>query len=145
MTATAATPVWTRGEAIERLRHDLQKLTDDEHSMCQVAAQKGIFCHGFRRWDDREFHRKWKPAIGTSTFLTRAQMEEFANLWQLTEQVRLRVCFACDAGTLSPGACRGWEEFGNDALASHCAGVLGVQVRIAEGETPGGGLTDSTP
>ena len=98
--------------------------------MCQIAAQKGIFCRGFRRWHDSEFHKKWKSAIGVSSHLTREQMEEFANLWQLAEQVRLRVCFACDAETLSHGACRGWDEFRNDDLARYCADVLGASVQV---------------
>jgi hypothetical protein len=139
MTAPAEQPVWTRGKAIDRLRGCLEKLTDEERSMCQVAAEKGIFCRGFRRWSNAEFHRKWKPAIGSSTFLTRAQMEEFANLWQLTEQVRLRVPFACDAGALAHGACGGWDEFGADALEGFCADVLGVHVRIAQREIPAPG------
>ncbi len=75
----------SRREAIGRLRTALLALTDDEHSICQVAAERGIFCHGFRRWNAAEFDRRWKSAIGRSTHLSRAQIEEFANLWQLAE------------------------------------------------------------
>jgi len=121
---------WTRREAIDRLRAALSALTDDERSMCQVAAEKGIFCRGFRRWHASEFHRKWRMAIGSSTHLTRPQMETFANLWQLTEQVRLRVGFACDAEALEPGACRGWNEFSNQDLARFCRQILGADVTI---------------
>ncbi len=130
LTGPAAAQVWARDDAIRHLRESLLKLTDDEHSMCQIAADKGVFCRGFRRWSNADFHRKWKAAIGVSTFLTRDQMERFANFWQLTEQIRLRVCFACDAETLSHGACRGWDEFGNDQLARYCADVLGVSVQV---------------
>jgi hypothetical protein len=131
MTEGAAAPaVWTREEAIGRLRAWLLKLTDEEHSMCQIAAEKDIFCRGFRRWHDSEFHRRWKSAIGSSTHLTREQMEEFANLWQLAEQIRMRVCLACDAQTMAHGACRGWDEFGNDDLARYCADVLGANVQV---------------
>lgn len=132
MTPAATGAVWTRDEAIRRLRQALLELTDEDHSMCQVAAKKGVFCRGFRRWHDSEFSRKWKPAIGSSTYLTRCQMEEFANLWQLAEQVRLRVCFACDAETIADGACRGWNEFGNDQLAWYCADVLKANVRVVD-------------
>lgn len=131
-TGPSGTQVWSRDGAIRRLRDSLEKLTDEDHSMCQIAAKNGIFCGGFRRWNDSEFHRKWKPAIGSSTFLTRTQMEEFANFWQLTEQIRLRACFACDAQALSHGACRGWDEFGNADLAKHCAEVLGADVQVAD-------------
>jgi hypothetical protein len=100
--------------------------------MCQVAAEKRIFCRGFRRWHDAEFLRKWKSAIGSSTHLNRGQMEEFANFWQLVEQTRLGVSFACDAQTLCHGACRGWDEFGNDQLARYCSDVLKENVRVID-------------
>ena len=130
MTAAAGAVTWTRDEAIRRLRAGLLRLTDDEHSMCQVAAERGIFCMGFRRWHDAEFHEKWKKAIGVSSHLTREQMEEFANLWQLAEQIRLRVTLACDAEKASHGACRGWDEFANRDLSRYCADVLGVNVEV---------------
>ena len=89
--------VWTRSEAIDRLRAALQPMCGTDRSMCDVAAEKGIFCRGFRRWHDSEFHRRWRGALGTSTHLTRAQMERLADLWQLSEQLRCGVAFACDA------------------------------------------------
>jgi hypothetical protein len=123
-------PTWARQEAIDRLRGTLARLTDEEHSMCQVAADQGIFCRGFRRWHEAAFDRQWRRAIGSSTHLTRPQMETFANLWQLTEQVRLRIGFACDAEAVCPGACRGWNEFGNDQISRYCSQVLGVDVKV---------------
>jgi hypothetical protein len=124
--------VWTRSETIARLRESLLKLSDDEHSMCQVAAQRGIFCRGFQRWHDHEFHDRWKAIIGESTHLTRLQMEELANVWQLTEQIRNRVCLACDAQTMSHGACRGWDEFSNETLAGYCNEILGQNVVVTD-------------
>ena len=130
--SAARREVWTRPEAIARLREALLKLTDDEHSMCQVAAERGIFCHGFRRWRDGEFDRGWRAAIGRSTHLSREQLEELANVWQLAEQIRQRVALACDAETLTHGACRGWAEFDNDDLARHCREILGKDVVVAD-------------
>ena len=112
---------WSRNEAIARLRAALLALTDDEHSMCQIAGQRGIFCNGFRRWNGAEFDRRWKFAIGRSTHLTRPQMEECANLWQLTEQIRQRDPLACDAKTTGPAPCRGWNEFSDAELSRFCA------------------------
>jgi len=129
---SASAPVWRRGDAIARLRAALVQLCDDEHSLCQVAAARGIFCQGFRRWNAAEFDRHWKKAIGRSTHLSREQMEEFANLWQLAEQIRQRVTLACDARINGLGGCRGWEEFSNDDLSRFCADVLGQSVRVVE-------------
>ncbi|MEO6324777.1 MAG: hypothetical protein ABIT01_18585, partial [Thermoanaerobaculia bacterium] len=44
----------TRNYAIRKLREYLLTLTDEDHSMCEVAARKGIFCKGFQRWSDDE-------------------------------------------------------------------------------------------
>lgn len=125
-------PVWTREEAIARLREELIRMTDDEHSMCQVAAERGIFCHGFRRWSAAEFDRHYRNSIGRSTHLSRPQMEEFANLWQLAEQIRTGVNFACDQQAAERGACRGWDEFSNDDLARFCSDILGKSVEVVE-------------
>jgi hypothetical protein len=108
-------------------------MTDEEHSMCQVAADRGIFCRGFRRWNEAEFDRRWQKYIGRSTHLSRAQVEEYANLWQLAEQIRRRVSLACDVHTMGPqGPCRGWNEFSNADLARFCNDVLGENVEVIE-------------
>ena len=130
--AAPAPEVWSRAEAIEKLRPALLKLSGDGRSMCQVAAERGIFCGGFRRWPDREFHERWRSLIGVSTHLTRDQMEELADIWQLSEQLRHRVALACDAQTISPGACRGWDEFSNRDLELFCGEILGRLAVVSE-------------
>ena len=127
-----AATVLSRPQAISRLRESLVRLADEDHSMCQVAADRGIFCHGFRRWDSREFDRRWRNAIGRSTHLTRAQMEEFANVWQLAEQIRQGVSLSCDTRSRAGGPCRGWEEFSNADLSRFCADVLGENIVVTE-------------
>lgn len=124
--------VWTRREAIDRLRAFLQPMCANERSMCEVAANERIFCRGFRRWHDAEFHRRWKGALGYTTHLSRAQMERLADVWQLSEQIRSGIAFACDANAQNPGACRGWDEFSNDALARFCNDLLGVRAVVVE-------------
>ena len=123
---------WTRAEAITRLRTALVDLCGDGRSMCRVAAESGIFCRGFGRWPEREFHERWKPLIGVSTHLSRPQMERLADIWQLSEQLRHHVALACDAQALCPGACRGWNEFSNSDLARFCKETLGRSVVVTE-------------
>lgn len=132
MSAVEAPQVWHRSQAISHLRGALLAMTDDEHSLCQVAAERGIFCRGFRRWGEAEFDRRWRKYIGRSTHLTRAQMEEYANVWELAEQIRRRVSLACDAQTATHGPCRGWNEFSNAELARFCNDVLGENVDVIE-------------
>ena len=130
---------WTREEAVARLRPILRKLCGQEQSLCRLASERGTFCGGFRRWPAREFHRRLRPHIGTSTHLTRSQMEAFADIWQLSEQLRLGVTLACDAASLSPGACRGWEELSDADLTISCRELLGKAVTVGgQGDTLGG-------
>ncbi len=113
MSALPTPAGWTRPEAIACLRSRLMALTDGEHSICKVAADRGIFCRGFRRWNDREFHDRFKGTLGVSTHLTRLQMEELADLWQLSEQLSQGIALACDAPATARdrAACQGWDEF----------------------------------
>ncbi len=107
----------TRQHSIEALRDALSGIADTDKSMCRVAAERGIFCRGFLRWTPREFDRRWHGSIGRSTHLSREQMERFADLWQLIEQVRAGVSLACDANRDPKSPCRGWDEFSDEDLA----------------------------
>jgi len=126
------TEVWTRDEAIAKLREALLKLSDGERSLCTVAAELGIFCHGFRRWTDDAFSRGWTRALGRSTHLSRPQMERLADIWLLSEQLRLRVACACDLAAAGGGVCRGWYGFSNADLERCCEQILGRNVAIVE-------------
>ena len=107
-------------------------MTDDDKSLCRVAAETGLFCGGFRRWSVPEFDRRWRDFIGRSTHLTRSQMEEYANVWQLTEQVARGVALACDTAGTAPAPCRGWNEFSNAVLGQFCADLLGENGAVVE-------------
>ena len=125
MSASAPPAGWTREAAIASLREQLLRLTDGEHSICRVAAERGIFCRGFRRWNDHEFHARWKGVLGASTHLTRPQMEELADLWQLAEQLARKVALACDAPADARTACRGWKEFTDLEIQRFCSDLTG--------------------
>jgi hypothetical protein len=132
VTTESSPRIWHREQAVSRLRASLLAMTDEEHSLCQVAAERGIFCRGFRRWSQSEFDRRWRKYLGRSTHLSREQMEEYANVWELAEQIRRRVSLACDAQTAARGPCRGWNEFSNADLARFCSDVLGENVEVVE-------------
>jgi hypothetical protein len=125
--------VISRGEAIGRLRHYLKTLTDDEHSMCQVAAKKGIFCHGFARFSDEELKKRFAGLLSLRPKLNRWQVEELANRWELARQMVDGVTLACDAQTIEHDTCRGWDDFPNEQLARFCADLLGLDVAVTDG------------
>jgi hypothetical protein len=104
-----------------------------DRSLCRVAAERGIFCRGFRRWSLAEFDRRWRKAIGRSTHLTQVQMEQLADLWQLTEQVRQGVALACDAIPSAQSPCRGWDELSDEELARFCRELVRDTVSIPVG------------
>ncbi len=136
MSAGAAPAAWTRDEAIARLRIRLVEIAGVERSICRVAAERGIFCRGFRRWNDSEFHERCKATLGVSTHLTRAQMERLADIWQLSEQLRHGVGLACDAPAGSHGACRGWEEFSDQEIREFSCEMIAQAQAQAQGEAP---------
>lgn len=109
-----------REQTIDALRGRLTRIAGSDASLCRVAAERGIFCRGFRRWHISEFDRRWRGAIGRSTHLSRAQMERFADLWQLTEQICRGASLACDAASADGSPCGGWEEFSDEELARFC-------------------------
>ena len=116
---------WTREGAVALLRERLARLADGEHSICKLAADRGIFCRGFRRWNDSEFHDRFKGTLGVSTHLTRPQMEELADLWQLSEQLSQGIALACDAPACARAACRGWDEFTDLEIQGFCCEMIG--------------------
>ncbi len=124
MSALPTPAGWTREGAVAVLRERLARMADGEHSICWMAADRGIFCRGFRRWNDREFHERWKATLGVSTHLNRAQMEEFADLWQQSEQLCHGIALACDLPPAARAACRGWDEFTDLELQGFCCDLI---------------------
>jgi hypothetical protein len=121
----------TRAEAVGRLRYELKRLTDDEHSMCQVAAKKGIFCHGFARFSDEELRKRFAGIVRSRPKVNRWQLEELANRWELARQIVQGVALACDAQTRDHDTCRGWDDFSNEEIARFCSDLLGLDVVVS--------------
>jgi hypothetical protein len=109
-----------RDVSIRHLRGWLTSEAGNESSVCRIASERGIFCGGFRRWSPAEFDRRCRRAIGRSTHLSREQMERYADIWQLIEQLRQGVALACDAAPGASSPCRGWAEFSDEELARFC-------------------------
>jgi len=119
-----------RPEAVARLRDALVALTDDEHSMCQVAAEKGIYCRGFRRLSDEEFRERYDWLYARHPKAPRAEIEELANQWELARQIVRRVPLSCDAELRDRDTCNGWNDFTNTDLERFCREILHKNVEI---------------
>jgi hypothetical protein len=125
----------SRREAVDLLRRHLLELTDEEHSICQVASEHGIFCGGFRRWGTTEFRERYREVVARRG-LSRAQQEYLANSWQLARQVAVNVALGGAAPGRGPHTSRGWGDFTNDELARFLRELLAVEAVVVPDADP---------
>lgn len=120
----------TREHAIRRIRRVLVLLTDEEHSICRVSAEKGLFCKGFSRYTDEELRRRYRWLVNREPEISRERLEDLADRWQLARQVFDDVPLACDAQQIEKDTCGGWDEFTNEELARFCSELLHEEVQV---------------
>lgn len=120
----------TREEAIARIREKLVGLTDEENCMCKVAAERGIFCNGFRQFGDKELRERYWWIVRKRPDITRAELETIANDWQLAQQDVRDLPIACDVQTKVHDTCRGWNDFSNEQLGAFVKQLTGEEVRV---------------
>jgi hypothetical protein len=128
--------VVTRETAVARLRRNLIALSEEGKSVCRLAAEKGIFCRGFLRDSDDELCFRYAAAIENDAQLTRAELEERANAWQLERQQQEGTLLCCDVQYMGYETCRAWDEFSNEELSTFCAEMLGENVHVAGKVSP---------
>jgi hypothetical protein len=121
----------TRDETIQALRRALLDLTDDEHSICEVAGKMNVFCGGFAQWKSHELRARYDWIVRHNPRLTRAELEELANRWQLARQFVRETPLACDTQAIEHHTCRGWDEFSDAELAQHLQQLTGEEVQVA--------------
>jgi len=121
----------TRDALVERLRAHLLTLTDDDHSICLVAAERGIFCRGFARLNSTELREKfhWLEEKAHRP-LTTSELKERANQWELSRQQANAVPIACDAEQHDRDQCNGWDGFSDEALARFHQELLGEAIEV---------------
>jgi hypothetical protein len=127
--------VINREEAIGRLRRKLIELTANEKSACQVAAERGIFCGGFRRYTDHELREAYRHIVLRNPSISRPELEKAANQWQLERQADVGTLLACDTQHMFYETCRGWNDFNNAQLARFCFELVGEEVVVTGDRT----------
>lgn len=120
----------TRNAVIDLLRDHLQALCDDETSICMVAARKGIFCKGFRRFTDQELRQKFDWIASSRPELDRAELEDVINKYKLGRSSALGLSLSCDAQMIDRDTCLGWDEFKDAELQKFYQEWLGEPVEI---------------
>ncbi|HEX7616879.1 MAG TPA: hypothetical protein VF554_16575 [Thermoanaerobaculia bacterium] len=129
--------VVSRAWAIRSLREFLMTLTDEDHSMCRVATDRGIFCQGFRKLNDADLKAHFAGLVKRRPGVNRWQLEALGNQWELARQTVNGLPLACDVEQKEHGTCGGWDDMSNEDLARYCAELLGQDVVV----TPQGTLT----
>lgn len=119
-----------REEAVARLKRFLLLLVDEEHSMCKIAAEKGILCGGFTQYSDRDLKRRYAWLVERDPGMNRTELEESANKWQLARQLVHNLPIACDTQAVERDTCRGWDDFSDQELAHYCHEILGQKIEI---------------
>ena len=129
-TPKAAPETIAREDAIRILREKFLELVDDENSICKVAAEKGIFCHGFQRYSDFELRKSYRWIARKDRGFSRDEIEDLANRWQLARQDVDELPLACDVQQLEHDSCRGWADFTNEELAKFVGQMTGKNVEV---------------
>jgi len=124
-----------REAAIGRLRRKLLELTESGKSGCQVAAERGILCHGFARYSDAELREAYHDLVERNPSISREELERAANRWQLDRQLDVGTLVSCDTQQMFYETCRGWMDFSNGQLAQFCLELLGEQVVVTGDRT----------
>ena len=116
---------------INRLREALIGLTDDDHSICKIAAEHGIFCGGFQRLSDAELRKRYHWLVRKDPSAPRPNIEQLANSWELDRLVVHDMPLSCDAQQIEHDTCHGWDEFSNEDLTCFHSEILGEDTSIA--------------
>ena len=122
----------TRNEAIALLRQKCMGLVDEEHSLCQVASQLRILCGGFSQWTSQELKQRYGWIARNRPGITRKELEDLANRWQLARQFVLDQPLSCDVQmqeTHHP-VCLGWEEHSDADLERFCQELIGQECHV---------------
>ena len=114
----------TREETIARIREQLISRTDAGSSACKVAAERGIFCHGFHQFSDQELRDRYWWIVRKRPDITRAELEAVANDWQLTQQDVRDLPLACDVQTAVRDTCGGWDDFTDEQLQAYLSRLI---------------------
>jgi len=121
----------SRAELINLLRQELVRRADGEMSACKVAADEGIFCRGFARYTDLELRRRYDWIMRRYPKMTRKELEEIADRWQMARQEVEESPIACDVQQKVHDTCRGWDDFSSEELSRFYYEMTGKEIVVA--------------
>lgn len=120
-----------RSQAIDLLRSAMIERIGDDESACRWAAQQGVFCRGFAQFTEAELRAKYEWITRRRPRLTRRELEEIADRWQLARQEVSELPIACDVQQRGHEMCSGWDSFSNDELGHFLFEITGTAVVVS--------------
>jgi len=120
----------SRIEVVALLRGELVKRADGEKSACRVAAEEGVFCRGFAQYTDLELGRRYDWIARRNPEMTRQQLEEIADRWQMARQDVEELPIACDVQQKVHDTCRGWDDYSNEELTRYYFEMTGNEIDV---------------
>jgi hypothetical protein len=121
----------TREDSIALLRRSLLELQEIGKSMCQIAAERKIFCGGFLRYTDDKLRHRYAQIVAQNPSISRAELESAANEWQLRRQAEAETALSCDVQWRFYETCHGWDDFTNSELEQFCLEIANHHVEIS--------------
>jgi hypothetical protein len=121
----------SRENAVARIRERLVALQEPGKSMCRIAAERNILCRGFEGDDALTLRWRYAGKIPAAPHLSRGELQDFANAWQLNRQRSAGTALCCDAQYMFYETCRGWDDFSNEEIAQFFFELTGEKVSVA--------------
>jgi hypothetical protein len=119
-----------RNEALAAIRRRLLDFVDEDHSMCQVAGERGIMCHGFSRLTEEQLRKRYSWLLKINPSMRRTELEHLANKWEVARQAVQHVPISCDAQALEKDTCEGWDGFDDETIARFYKELIGQEIRV---------------
>ena len=120
----------SRTEIIDRLRQELVARAAGDMSICRLAAQEGIFCHGFDRYTDEELRSRYGWLMRRNPKMSRGEIEEIADRWQMARQDVDGLPTSCDVQQRVHDTCSGWDDFTSEELSRFYSQLTGVSLVV---------------
>ncbi|MEA2416849.1 MAG: hypothetical protein QOI58_3506 [Thermoanaerobaculia bacterium] len=120
----------SRTGTIDVLRQALAKLAADDVSICKLAAERNVFCHGLHRQSLSALRRDFDWINRKNPHISGSDLEEVVDRWQLARQEVTGLPTACDVQQFEHDGCNGWDDFSNEELSRFCLELMGRNVVV---------------
>lgn len=125
--------ILTRFQAIHRLLEQLRKMMDPDNAVSGDSHRKRLYCRDLKRLSDQELFDQYQGIAANLNTHQREKLEEYVNLWQISQQLSADGPFACyEAPCPKQEPCQGWDSFTTDQLEQYVKEILGETAHVVD-------------